>query len=41
MGARDRGVRLEDPSGFDSVTGQGIRATLHGRQVVVGRRTLL
>jgi len=41
LGARDRGVRLAEPSAFDSVTGQGIHATVDGRQVVVGRRSLL
>jgi Cu+-exporting ATPase len=32
LGARDRGVRLEEPSAFDSVTGEGIR-----RQWTAGR----
>ncbi len=41
LGARDRGVRLAEPSAFDSVTGKGVRATVDGRQVVVGRRSLL
>jgi len=41
LGARDGGVRLAEPSQFDSVTGKGIRATVDGRQVVVGRRGLL
>src|SRR6266540_6621798 len=41
LGARDGGVRLAEPSQFDSVTGKGIRATVNGRQVVVGRRGLL
>jgi Cu+-exporting ATPase len=40
-GARDRGLRLVEPSAFDSVTGKGIQATVDGRQVVVGRRGLL
>jgi cation transport ATPase/YHS domain-containing protein len=41
LAARDRGVRLTEPSAFDSVTGKGIRATVAGRAVVVGRRGLL
>ncbi len=41
LGARDRGVRLEDPSAFDSATGKGVMATVDGRHVVVGRRSLL
>ncbi|HZC99371.1 MAG TPA: heavy metal translocating P-type ATPase [Actinomycetes bacterium] len=41
LGARDRGVRLAEPTAFDSVTGKGVRATVDGRQVVVGRRSLL
>ena len=41
LGARDRGVRLAEPSAFGSVTGKGIRAQVDGRQVVVGRRSLL
>jgi Cu+-exporting ATPase len=40
-GARDRGIRLEDLTEFDSVTGKGIRATVAGSEVVVGRRGLL
>ncbi len=41
LGARDRGVRLEEPSEFDSVTGMGIRARVDGHAVLVGRRSLL
>jgi P-type Cu+ transporter len=41
LGARDRGVRLTEPSAFDSVTGKGIRAQVDGHAVVVGRRGLL
>ncbi|MFH1103778.1 MAG: heavy metal translocating P-type ATPase [Actinomycetota bacterium] len=41
QGAQERSVTLEDPSEFDSITGQGIRARIGGRAVLVGRRSLL
>jgi len=37
-GARERGVRLEEAVAFDSVTGQGVRALVTGREVLVGNR---
>ena len=40
-GAEARGIALGEPSGFDSVTGHGVRATLDGREVLVGRKELL
>jgi Cu+-exporting ATPase len=40
-GARDRGVTVVDPDAFDSVTGQGVQATVAGRRVLVGNRRLL
>ncbi len=40
-GARERGVEVVEPDGFDSVTGKGVRATVAGREVVVGSRRLL
>ena len=40
-GAEARAIALGDPSGFDSVTGQGVRATVDGHEVVVGRKELL
>jgi Cu+-exporting ATPase len=40
-GARDRGVPLEEPREFDSVTGKGVRATVGSRRVLVGSRRLL
>jgi Cu+-exporting ATPase len=40
-GATERGLALVDPAAFDSVTGQGVRATIDGRQVLVGNRRLL
>ncbi|HEY3408498.1 MAG TPA: copper-translocating P-type ATPase, partial [Propionicimonas sp.] len=40
-GALDRGLELEDAAEFDSVTGQGVGARLHGRTVLVGNARLL
>jgi Cu+-exporting ATPase len=40
-GARDRGIELADPTTFDSVTGQGLRAVVDGHEVLVGNRRLL
>ncbi|MEU7004351.1 heavy metal translocating P-type ATPase [Nonomuraea sp. NPDC046570] len=40
-GAIERGLSLAEPSAFDSVTGQGIVATVEGRRVLVGGRRLL
>jgi Cu+-exporting ATPase len=40
-GAEGRGVRLADPDDFESETGMGIRATVEGRKVLVGRRRFL
>ncbi|CAN5142055.1 heavy metal translocating P-type ATPase [soil metagenome] len=40
-GARDREIDLAEPTEFDSVTGQGLRAVVDGRQVLVGNRRLL
>jgi Cu+-exporting ATPase len=40
-GARDRGIELADPTEFDSVTGQGLRAVVDGHEVLVGNRRLL
>ncbi|CAL8972635.1 Potassium-transporting ATPase ATP-binding subunit [Propionicimonas sp. T2.31MG-18] len=40
-GAVERGLRLPDVAGFESVTGQGVRATVDGEQVLVGNRRLL
>jgi Cu+-exporting ATPase len=40
-GARDRGINLPAVSGFDSITGKGVRATVAGRSVLVGTATLL
>ncbi len=40
-GARERGHQLASPEDFDSVTGQGIRAAVLGRRVLVGNQRLL
>jgi Cu+-exporting ATPase len=39
--ARARGLSLDEPSEFESVTGMGVRATADGRRVAVGTRRLL
>ena len=40
-GAVDRGLRLDEVTGFTSVTGQGVVATVAGRHVMIGNRRLL
>ena len=40
-GARARGLDLPEVSAFDSVTGQGVRALVEGREVLVGNHRLL
>ncbi len=40
-GAGRRGVELAEPRGFESVTGRGVRATVDGRELLVGNRRLL
>jgi len=40
-GARERGIGLTDPEGFDAPTGRGVRATVEGRAVLVGSRKLM
>ena len=39
--ADDRGVEYTDPDGFDSVTGKGVRATINGDEVLVGKSSWL
>ncbi len=41
VGARSREIILSQPSGFDSVTGKGIRATVDGHSVLIGNPILL
>ncbi len=40
-GARSREIILSEPSGFDSITGRGIRAGVEGRSVLIGNPALL
>ncbi|MFB6094513.1 MAG: heavy metal translocating P-type ATPase [Halanaeroarchaeum sp.] len=40
-GAEDRGVETTDPAEFENVPGRGITATVDGRDVLVGNRTLM
>ncbi|MDF3142481.1 MULTISPECIES: heavy metal translocating P-type ATPase [unclassified Streptomyces] len=40
-GVRDRGLHLPVATGFDSVTGKGVQATVDGRAVLVGTARLL
>ena len=40
-GAAERDLQLPEASAFDSVTGQGVRAVVAGREVLVGNRRLL
>ncbi len=40
-GAADRGVRVPQASGFESVTGQGVRATADEHEILVGNPRLL
>ncbi|WP_126663928.1 heavy metal translocating P-type ATPase [Haloterrigena salifodinae] len=40
-GAEERGLELSAPDAFENVPGQGVRATVEGREVLVGNRQLL
>ena len=40
-GARERGIDVGDPAEFENVPGHGIKATVDGREVLVGNRKLL
>ncbi len=40
-GARDRGINLVDATGFEAVTGRGIRAAVDGRALLVGNARLM
>ena len=40
-GARERGLVLTDPDSFDAPTGRGVRATIDGRNILVGSRRLM
>ncbi len=39
--ARERGIRLVEPTGFDSPTGKGVTGTVDGRRVVVGNARVM
>jgi len=39
--ARQKGIELEQAGGFDSITGQGIRAEIGGKTVLAGNRKLM
>lgn len=41
IGARERDLRLSEPSQFDSITGKGIRAVVDGHEILIGNRRLL
>jgi Cu+-exporting ATPase len=40
-GARERDIEVSDPDEFENVPGHGVRATVGGREVLVGNRKLL
>ncbi|GGL70170.1 heavy metal translocating P-type ATPase [Wenxinia marina] len=40
-GAREHGLTVPEASGFDSVTGKGVRGTVEGRRVAVGTAALM
>jgi P-type Cu2+ transporter len=39
--ARERGLALVEPAGFEAIPGHGLRATVDGRTVLVGNRKLM
>ncbi len=40
-GAEERGARLVDAEGFESVTGKGVRGTIDGADVALGNRAMM
>lgn len=40
-GAKERGVQLSEPSGFQTPVGKGVEATVEGRKVLVGNQYLM
>jgi len=40
-GAKERGAQLSHPEGFNSISGQGVSATVEGRPVFVGNKRLM
>jgi Cu+-exporting ATPase len=41
QGSEERGVRPGETSGFESITGKGVRGTVDGRAVALGNRALM
>jgi len=41
QGAEDKGMKLTEPSEFESVTGKGIKVSVDGKKLMVGNRRLL
>ncbi|MEW6595091.1 MAG: heavy metal translocating P-type ATPase [Thermodesulfobacteriota bacterium] len=39
--AREKGLAVPEPTGFEAVTGRGIRATVAGRQLCIGNREFM
>jgi Cu+-exporting ATPase len=40
-GAEERGIPLVSPEGFESITGEGVKGRVDGREVAVGNRALM
>jgi Cu+-exporting ATPase len=40
-GSRERGLAIESPSAFKSLTGRGLEATVNGRRILIGNSTLM
>lgn len=40
-GAKERGIEVPDATGFESITGMGVKGEVNGRAVLVGNRKLL
>ena len=40
-GAKERGIKVPDVTGFESITGMGVRGNVDGRSVFVGNKALL
>lgn len=39
--ARERGLSLSEPTGFEAIPGHGLQATVEGHQVLIGNRKLM
>ncbi|MDV3277187.1 MAG: cadmium-translocating P-type ATPase [Nitrososphaerales archaeon] len=40
-GARERGLSIDNPEGFEAIAGQGVKATVRGAIVLLGNRKLM